>query len=84
MASIKALDPETGETKWEYKISRGRAADSGQPDRHRRVDGRAAVALLDGRDHGGIADKRAGGWEAYVAIQASGVLYSFGLPTVLE
>ena len=78
-ASIKAIDPETGETKWEYKISRGSlaagvlatagdvvfaATGEGNADRSRRADRRGAVALSDRREHGGVADELCGGRQA--------------------
>ena len=75
-AGIKALDPETGKTMWDFKIVPGladqrRAGDGGQrglrrhprrqPRRARREDRKAPLALPDRRQHGGVADQLRGG-----------------------
>lgn len=94
-ASIKAIDPETGGTKWEYKISRGSLAAGVLATAGGVVfaaTGEGSLIGLDARTGALLWHFQAGGTIAsspisyavdgkqFVAIAAGGVLYSFGLP----
>ena len=72
---IKALDPETGKTMWDFKIFQGSLTNGvlatggnvvfardarRQPRRARRADRQAPVALPDRRQHGRLADELRG------------------------
>jgi alcohol dehydrogenase (cytochrome c) len=95
VTSIKALDPETGESRWEYKISRGSLAAGVLSTAGNVVfaaTGEGNLIALDSGTGALLWHYSAGATMAaspisyavdgkqYVAIQAGGVLYSFGLP----
>ena len=94
-AGIKAIDPETGETKWEYKISRGSLAAGVLATAGNVVfaaTGEGNLIALDARTGAALWHYSTGATMAaspmsyavdgkqYVAISAGGVLYSFALP----
>jgi alcohol dehydrogenase (cytochrome c) len=95
IASIKALDPETGETKWEYKITRGSLsagvlATAGNVVFAATAEG--TLVALNSRTGAPLWRFQAGGaitaspmsyavdGKQFVAVTAAGVLYSFALP----
>jgi PQQ-dependent dehydrogenase (methanol/ethanol family) len=95
LASIKAIDPETGGTKWAYRISRGSLAAGVLATAGGVVFAATAegsLIALDARTGALLWHVRTGGTMAsspisyavdgkeFVAIAAGGVLYSFGLP----
>ena len=78
-AGIKAIDPETGKTMWDFKIFQGSltngvmataggvvfaATREGQSDRARRQDRQVPVAFPDWRQHGRVANELRGRREA--------------------
>src|SRR5690349_17596943 len=94
-ASIKAIDPETGETKWEYKISRGSLsagvlATSGNLLFASTAEGN--LLALNARTGAMLWRFQAGAaitaspmsyavdGKQFVAVTAASVLYSFALP----
>ena len=94
-AGIKAIDPETGATKWEYKISRGSLAAgvlttaggvvfaATSEGNLIALDARTGAALWHFSTGSIIAASPmsyAVDGKQFVAIAAGGVLYSFGLP----
>ncbi len=94
-AGIKAIDPETGETKWEYKISRGSLAAGVLATAGNIVfaaTGEGNLIALDARTGAALWHYSTGATMAaspmsyavdgkqFIAISAGGVLYSFGLP----
>ena len=93
-ASIKAIDPETGATKWEYKISRGSLAAGVLSTAGNVVfaaTGEGNLIALDARTGAALWHYSTGSTMAaspmsyavdgkqFVAISAGGVLYSFAL-----
>jgi PQQ-dependent dehydrogenase (methanol/ethanol family) len=93
-ASIKALDPETGDTKWEYKISRGSLAAGVLSTAGNVVfaaTGEGNLIALDARTGAALWHYSTGasmaaspmsyavGGKQFIAISAGGVLYSFAL-----
>jgi alcohol dehydrogenase (cytochrome c) len=94
-AAIKAIDPETGETKWEYKISRGSLAAGVLATAGNLVfaaTGEGNLIALDARTGAPLWHYSTGATMAaspmsyavdgkqFIAISAGGVLYSFALP----
>jgi alcohol dehydrogenase (cytochrome c) len=94
-AGIKAIDPETGETKWEYKISRGSLAAGVLATAGNVVfaaTGEGNLIALDARTGAALWHYSTGATMAaspmsyavdgrqFIAISAGGVLYSFALP----
>jgi PQQ-dependent dehydrogenase (methanol/ethanol family) len=94
-AAIKAIDPETGATKWEYKISRGSLAAGVLATAGGVVfaaTGEGNLIALDARTGAALWHFSTGsttaaspmsyavGGRQFVAIASGGVLYSFGLP----
>jgi PQQ-dependent dehydrogenase (methanol/ethanol family) len=94
-ASIKAIDPETGATKWEYKISRGSLAAGVLATAGNVVfaaTGEGNLIALDARTGAALWHYSTGATMAaspmsyavdgkqFIAISAGGVLYSFALP----
>jgi len=93
-AGIKALDPETGKTMWDFKIVQGSLqngvlATAGnvvfcvdsrrQPRRARCEDGQAPLALRNGRDSAASPMSYAVGGRQFVAIAAGNTIYAFAL-----
>ncbi len=94
-AGIKAIDPETGETKWEYKIGRSSLAAGLLATAGNVVfaaTGEGNLIALDARTGAALWHYSTGSTMAaspmsysvdgkqFVAISAGGVLYSFALP----
>jgi alcohol dehydrogenase (cytochrome c) len=99
MASIKAIDPETGETKWEYRISRSSLAAGVLATAGNVVfaaTGEGNLIALDARTGAALWYYSTGATMAaspmsyavdgkqFVAISAGGMLYSFALPELPE
>jgi PQQ-dependent dehydrogenase (methanol/ethanol family) len=94
-AGIKAIDPETGATKWEYKISRGSLAAGVLATAGNVVfaaTGEGNLIALDARTGAALWHYSTGATMAaspmsyamdgkqFITISAGGVLYSFALP----
>ena len=94
-AGIKALDPETGKTMWDFKIFQGSLTNGVLATGGNVVFGairdgnlvaldartrQTSVAFPDRREHDRVADELRVGGRQFVAIAAGNTVYAFALP----